>query len=181
MRSVRCAFSKATRLVRRSASLRPSGHKAQDDEWPAPFPSAGIPLAIDDAARSADTNLPAFLARPEGAPVYHGFPVLKDVEFDGFRLGVISDFEREESTWGDAFVVAPDGSRGGLVWVTEGDDHWSPGGFDEVIPIENHRWGVWQVALPYPMRTREDARRNLEEIVPKLKRQWLVWRDSYQR
>lgn len=170
-----------TRLVRSFASPRPTEHKVQKDDWSVPSPPSGLSLAIDKAARSADDELPAFLARPEGVPVYHGFPVLDDVEFDGFRLGIISDFEAEESTWGDAFVVAPDGSRGGLIWVTADDDHWLPGGFDEVMPIENHRWGVWQVALPYPMRTRDDALQNLEAIVPALKREWLIWRERYQQ
>jgi hypothetical protein len=34
----------------------------------------GRPLAVDRQAESADPGLPAFLARPPGAPVYHGFP-----------------------------------------------------------------------------------------------------------
>jgi hypothetical protein len=48
--------------------------------------------------------------------VYHGFPVLPDVEVDGFRLGMISDWEAQPATEGDAFLIAPDGSRAGLVW-----------------------------------------------------------------
>ena len=35
---------------------------------------------------------------------------------DGFTLGTITDFEAEPSHFGDAFVVAPDGGRGGLIW-----------------------------------------------------------------
>lgn len=35
----------------------------------------GRPLAIDHKAASASPTEPAFIARPEGAPVYHGFVV----------------------------------------------------------------------------------------------------------
>ena len=47
----------------------------------------GRPLAIDATARSASPTEAAFLALPEGAPVYHGFDVLDDVVADGFTLG----------------------------------------------------------------------------------------------
>jgi hypothetical protein len=33
----------------------------------------GRPLAIDATARSASPTEPAFIARPDGAPVYYGF------------------------------------------------------------------------------------------------------------
>lgn len=155
---------------------RPRVRPPHDIERPDTYD--GPPVAIDESARSTQKGVPAFIARPEGAPVYYGFPVLDDVEVDGFRLGMISDFEREASTWGDAFVVAPDYSRGGLIWVTEGDDQWLSGGFDEVMRRDYRRWGVWQVALPYRMRTRDDARRNLESIVPMLRMVWEEWRDT---
>jgi hypothetical protein len=76
----------------------------------------GKPLAIDRNAISASSTEPAFVARPKGALVYHGFVVLEDVSVEGFTFGAITDFEAEPSDTGDAFVVAPDGSRAGLVW-----------------------------------------------------------------
>src|SRR5881398_818527 len=76
----------------------------------------GLPVAFDPEAATTEPGLPGFLARPEGAPVYHGFVILEDVEIDGFRLGIISDFCDPPSPWGDAFVIAPDDSRAGLVW-----------------------------------------------------------------
>lgn len=79
-------------------------------------PPEGRPLPLDPEAASANRDLSGFLARPEGAPVYHGFPILEDVEVDGFRLGMITDWEAEPADSGDAFVVAPDDSRAGLVW-----------------------------------------------------------------
>jgi hypothetical protein len=77
---------------------------------------AGRPLKLDPLAESASQTEPAFIARPAGAPVYHGFEVLVDVVVGGFTFGKITDFERETCDEGDAFVVAPDNSRAGLVW-----------------------------------------------------------------
>jgi hypothetical protein len=54
-----------------------------------PDPPTGRPLAIDPDAESARPGEPAFIARPEGAPVYYGFPILDDVEVDGFKLGMM--------------------------------------------------------------------------------------------
>jgi hypothetical protein len=70
----------------------------------------GRPIAIDPDAISSRPGEPAFIAPPKGAPVYYGFPILDDVEVDGFRLGKISDFETESMGAGDSFVVAPDDS-----------------------------------------------------------------------
>lgn len=66
----------------------------------------GRPLAIDVNARSASRAEPAFIAKPEGAPVYHGFQVLEEVVVDGFQFGKITDFEAEPSQEEDAFIVA---------------------------------------------------------------------------
>ena len=41
------------------------------------------PLAVDHNAKCASPTEPAFIARPEGAPVYHGFVALDDVTVDG--------------------------------------------------------------------------------------------------
>jgi hypothetical protein len=53
----------------------------------------GRPLAIDATARSASPTEPAFIARPDGAPVYYGFVVLDDVNVDGFTLGKITGYD----------------------------------------------------------------------------------------
>ncbi|MGA1984130.1 MAG: hypothetical protein ABSG84_16900 [Acidobacteriaceae bacterium] len=137
----------------------------------------GRQIQIDETAGSADSSLPAFIARPEGAPVYHGFPVLEDVEIDGFRLGMISGFGGEwsidDGMDGDAFVVAPDDSRCGLVWDVGG----SPP-FEEVCAPDASRWGVWGVSFDWPMTSRENARKNLETILPQLKDKWKAWRSQ---
>jgi hypothetical protein len=75
----------------------------------------GVPLRLDADAESADSSLPAFIARPAGAPVYAGFPLLEASRTaDGWHFGTISDPACPDGLeWGDAFVVAPDGSRAG--------------------------------------------------------------------
>jgi hypothetical protein len=134
----------------------------------------GRPMAPDPKAVSATSHAPAFVTPPAGAPVYHGFQVLEDVVVDGFTLGKITDFEAETCAEGDAFVLAPDNSRAGLVWeVGEAVS------ISEVLPIETGRWGVWGVTFPYAMDGRENARRNLKLIVPELKLKWEEWRRKF--
>ena len=130
----------------------------------------GLPITLDVNAESASPDLPAFLARPKGAPVYHGFLLLEDVSADGFTFGTITDFESEETNCGDAFVVAPDNTRAGLVWEIAAKPF-----FEEIVEPTDERWGVYEVGFSGPMRTREDARRNLRAILPKLKDCWERW------
>jgi hypothetical protein len=134
-------------------------------------PPRGQPLAVDPTAKSASSTEPAFIASPAGAPVYYGFQVLDDVTVDGFVFGKITDFEAEADDYGDAFVIAPDNSRGGLVWEVSESRY-----FSEVCPIEPSRWGVWAVSFPLSMTNRENVRRNLESILPMLKEKWEAWR-----
>jgi hypothetical protein len=134
----------------------------------------GRPVAVDPTAASASSHVPAFIAPPAGAPVYHGFQVLEDVVVDGFIFGKITDFEAEPCAEGDAFVIAPDNSRAGLVW--EVGEQVS---ISEVLPIERTRWGVWAVSFPHPMNSRANARRNLELILPELKLKWEEWREKH--
>lgn len=134
----------------------------------------GRPLAIDPDAESASRTEPAFIARPECAPVYHGFQLLDDVVVEGFTFGKITDFEAERCEEGDAFLVAPDNSRAGLVWEVA-----EKVSVTEISPFEPHRWGVWGVSFPHPMSSRENVRRNLELIFPTLKEKWNEWREKF--
>jgi hypothetical protein len=131
----------------------------------------GQPLKIDTKATSASPSEPAFVAPPEGAPVYHGFVVLEDVNVGGFTFGAITDFEAQPCDAGDAFVVAPDGSRAGLVWEVSTKRY-----IEEVCPFERERWGVWAVSFPHPMKGRNDARENLVALLPELKARWEHWK-----
>lgn len=132
------------------------------------------PLAIDQQAESADPSLPAFLAPPPGAPVYHGFPVIEGAAVMGFQLGMITDFLAAPDTAGDAYVIAPDGSRAGLVWASEVPESY----FEQLVPPEDHRWGVWTAGLPLPMTTVDEARDYLAALLPQLRPQWESWRDA---
>jgi len=140
-----------------------------DEKKPSNQP-IGRPLAVDPLARSAAQAEPAFIARPKDAPVYYGFPILHDVVVDGFCFGKITDFEREPCNEGDAFVVAPDNSRAGLVWEVSEDSY-----FQEVCKTDPTRWGVWAVSFPYAMSSRENAQKNLQHVIPHLREQWQKW------
>jgi tetratricopeptide (TPR) repeat protein len=128
------------------------------------------PPAIDMSAESATPDMPSFAAPPAGAQPYHGFPLLENVTASGFRLGMITNFLAFPESRGDAYVIAPDGSRAGLVW--EETDHTY---FEQAGPISEDRWGVWAAGFIYPMRSKEDARKNLETIVPGLRDAWQRW------
>ena len=125
----------------------------------------GHPVRMDEAAESAQPDLPAFLSSPERAPVYHGFPLFADSEKDGFTFGVIT--EPVGADWGDAFVVAPDGSRAGIVWQTEGNP--AP----VVCEPSQGRWGVYAFLFTRPSNE-QDLIRQLHAVLPELKRYYLA-------
>jgi hypothetical protein len=118
---------------------------------------------IDPAAKSADPSLPAFISRPPGVPPYYGFPLVPEADTDGWRLGAITAFaDPEGCDWGDAFVIAPDGSRAGLVWKV------GPEPLREILPPDPERWGVYEVGFPSPIRTVEDLVREFRCVLPGL-------------
>jgi hypothetical protein len=137
-------------------------------------PHRGRPLKLDPTAVAADPSVPAFLAPPSGTPVYYGFPIVDGAESEGFQFGMITDFLEKPDSDGDAYVIAPDGSRAGLIWESEVKKPY----FNEVIAPEVDRWGVWAVGLSLPLRTAEDARRYLVALVPDLRRKWEEWRSE---
>src|SRR5712692_7107845 len=105
----------------------------------------GLPLQLDETARSANPEVPAFLARPEGAAVYHGFPVLPETAVDRFTYGAITELGHNR---GDGFVVAPDGSRAGLAWSVHTGTQKPQ--ITQIYPLESSRWGVWDVTFAQP-------------------------------
>ena len=120
----------------------------------------GHRIALDLLGKSASRTEPAFVAKPEGAPIYHDFQILSDVVVEGFRFGKISGFDAEPCTEGDAFVVALDHSRADLVWEVSVNSY-----LRDVWPADSNRWGVWAVSFPHPMTNHENVRRNLEHIL----------------
>ena len=122
-----------------------------------------VRAVTDPTAETADPNLPPSIAIPKGAPAYHGFPLLEGSEREGFAFGVITspdaDSESGEAvSWGDAYVVAPDGSRAGIVWCASGDPD------PVVLPPSEGRWGVYAFRFSHPVRNRNDLIRNLHEV-----------------
>jgi hypothetical protein len=127
----------------------------------------GHALRLDPDAKSADPNVPPFVAPPEGAPVYYGFPTVPESETDGWIYGAITDYNTEEpETEGDGFVVAPDGSRAGIVWSTDSPD------FYEISPPDDKRWGVYGVRFLRPVSSIEDLVLNFRAILPRLKEKY---------
>jgi hypothetical protein len=126
----------------------------------------GKRILTDATAESASSDLPAFLARPKGAPVYHGFPIIEDTSTDGWRFGAISAFTDDPAgcTGGDGFVVTPDGSRAGIVWEV--------GNFEthEICAPDSDRWGVYGIAFPRAVRGVPDLVECFRAVLPELKR-----------
>ena len=125
----------------------------------------GQQVRSDEKAASALPDMPAFLAPPKNAPPYHGFPLLEGSEREGFSFGAITEPNGvKAASWGDAFVVAPDGSRAGIVWQARGNA--SP----IVCPPSPGRWGVYAFRLTRPIRNEQDLIHSLHSVLPQLKR-----------
>jgi hypothetical protein len=91
-------------------------------------------------------------------------------EVEGFRIGMFVSYY----SYGDAWVEAPDGSKGTLIWETG-----EPFRFNEVIvPDPRARWGIYSVRQPLPMTTDEEAAAYLQALLPELRRRWGAWTTS---
>lgn len=141
---------------------------------PSGWQPEGIPLRLDPEAESADPSLPAFLARPEGAPVYHGFPLLEESRTaDGWCFGIISDPDCPQGRdWGDAFIVAPDGSRAGIIWEVGAPV------MKVSSPPEEDRWGVFELGFARPVHDGGELVEQLREWLPELRRLHREWREG---
>ncbi len=131
----------------------------------------GRPILMDDAAATSSPGVPAFLARPVDAPVYHGFPLVPESATDGWMLGLISDFGGPDAHYGDGYVVAPDGSRCGLVWECCRDAE----SFDAVLEPAPDRWGVYTVSVAGPLHGPTDTKSILAALRPHLEPHWRAW------
>ena len=125
---------------------------------------SGRRLTTDPSAPSAKPGEPAFVARPAGSPVYHGFVIVPETCTDGWCLGTITAFEDPDGCdGGDAFVVAPDGSRAGLIWQVGTEP------LQEILPPDAERWGVYAISFPHVTRTVEDLVSAFRAVLPQLK------------
>jgi hypothetical protein len=140
------------------------------DGQPKSYPQ-GKPLRLDPDAESANPSLPAFLARPAGAPVYHGFPLLEESRTeDGWCFGMISDPDCPEGcNSGDAFVVAPDGSRAGIIWYV------GPADIEVSLPPAADRWGVYALGMGREVHSRQELVEQLRGWLPELRRRHAEW------
>jgi hypothetical protein len=121
-------------------------------------------ITFDPDAPSANGDKPEFLARPQESPIYHGFVIVPETCTDGWCLGAITEFEDPNGcTAGDAFVVAPDGSRAGLVWEVGTNP------MEEILPPDSERWGVYAISFPHPTRTLDDLVSAFRAVLPQLK------------
>lgn len=131
-------------------------------------------LALDLTAQTDDETVLPFMAPPKGSQPYHGFKVLKNVTHEGFTFGAITDFvKRPGLVTGDAFIVAPDGSRAGLEWRLSNECYLL-----EMAPFTEVRWGVWMGGVRHPMIDEDAALKNLVEMVPLFKEKWMAWREG---
>jgi hypothetical protein len=124
----------------------------------------GQSLHVDERAASADPDLPAFIARPPNAPVYHGFPLLKDSAREGFVFGTITEPNGvTPAEWGDAFVVAPNGSRAGIVWqIGKGEP-------SVICEPSEGRWGVYGFYFEGPIATEAELVERLHSVLAVIK------------
>jgi hypothetical protein len=124
----------------------------------------GRKMLVDPHAKSADPKLPAFLAIPAGALAYHGFPSVPETATDGWTFGAITEFvDPNGCDAGDGFVIAPDGSRAGIVWGV------GTGSTEEIMPPEPGRWGVYAVWFPSPITSVDDLVAAFHGVLPELK------------
>jgi len=120
-------------------------------------------LTTDPEAPSSAPGEPAFVAQQPGSPVYHGFIIVPETCTDGWCLGTMSEFEDPDGcASGDAFVVAPDGSRAGLVWEV------GAAPLQEILPPDPERWGVYAISFPHPIRTVNDLVSAFRVVLPQL-------------
>lgn len=119
----------------------------------------------------SDNDELAFLLAPEDAPVYYGFPLIKETNREGFVFGAITDFLEpdceEGCTFGDGFIQAPDGSRAGLIWITSSEPY-----LRTKIEAEADRWGVFEVGFIQPIKKLDDLIINFETVLPLIKEKY---------
>jgi hypothetical protein len=97
----------------------------------------------------------------------YGYP---EATVDGFTLRMFVSYD----DCGDAWVQAPDGSVGTLIWET-GEPYY----FRQSIPPEpGGRSGTYAGQQPLPMTTDEEAAAYLQALLPELRQRWLAWKNA---
>jgi hypothetical protein len=142
--------------VPRANPYSESGWRTMDDR------GRLLHMLIDKEARTSGKEHPG-MNRPPGSPVYYGFPIVNETLTDGWRLGSVTAFEDPLGcTHGDAFVVAPDGTRAGITWEV------GTAALKEVVPPDAERWGVYAVSFPSSVHNVEDLAKCFRAVLPEL-------------
>jgi hypothetical protein len=91
---------------------------------------------------------------------------------DEWCFGTISEPDCPEGRdWGDAFVVAADGNRAGIIWEVG-----SPGMEVSISPEKDQdRWGVYKLGFARLVHDEEGLVEQLQEWLPELRRVYLKW------
>jgi hypothetical protein len=100
---------------------------------------------------------------------YHKFSLIPETETQGWIFGAITEFESPGGRpflEGDGFVQAPDGTRAGLDWVTEGEE------IEIISPPDSRTWGVYQVKFPKPVSSLADLIECFRSALPIIKRKY---------
>ena len=94
---------------------------------------------------------------------YESFSLKGEVEIDGWKFCAFMEYVDKDG--GDAYVIAPDGQRAGIVWGGESFPNKA------IIEPEDDqdRWGVHSLKFKLPMKNLEDLRKNFESALPYLK------------
>jgi hypothetical protein len=127
----------------------------------------GKKILPDPSAGPKGQNSQAFVAQSMGKPLYQSFPVVAESETDGWMYGAITDHKSEDGiTYGNGYVIAPDGSQAGIIWDLASPD------FSQIYAPEEIRWGVYGVRFQRPVKSVEDIVYNFRAMLPKLKEQY---------
>ncbi len=135
---------------------------------------AAVPLDLDAARGAQGGHRPVEPASTPSArsgsnTLYHGYVIIPETCIDGWCLGVMTEFEDSKGcTSGDAFVVAPDGTRAELMWET------GMGPVEEVLPPDSERWGVYAVSFPHATRTVADLAAAFRAVLPQLQAKFAI-------
>ncbi|WP_139977804.1 hypothetical protein [Nocardioides litoris] len=93
-------------------------------------------------------------------------------EVGGFVMGMFVSY----ADCGDAWVEAPDGSVGTLIWET-GEFPY----FEVSIEPGESQWGTYAVQLPLPLTTDAEAAAYLAALLPALRPRWAEWARDRER
>jgi hypothetical protein len=133
-----------------------------------------VPPRLDCEEEPAEPS-PGSLDQSDGAPIYQGFPLLEESRTpDGWCFGTISEVDVPEGLdWGDAFVVAPDDTRAGIVWEV------GPAELRVLDQPDEERWGLYHIGFAREVRRRSDLVEQLEPWLPELQRLHREWLAGY--